>query len=508
MENITTSSPEALIATTRRHYNFTIREITNKSIPAHGIAVAIDPDFAMAYRSLAMSYNNLRQYAERSQYIQKAMELSKRLPDRERYQIMGDYYRESEATDDKAIEAFTTLLELYPDTLNAINNLGVLYSGLAESEKAIAYFEEAIEKGDRSAVVYSNLASDYCAIRSYDKAKQLLENYIETISDRPSIRDSLSMLYMQQDELDLALAESEKSFLLDPSAVFSILRKGLIYRFMGDFVKAEAEFQKAMQSNALMGKIAGGGYLSYLYSEYGRFSEATNRVNRYFEGLEKAGQHYWIARFHLAFSRSGLQTGQPQKALDEAALAWIVANSIDSLVLMRDALYQKGLAYLALDDVAKAEKTAVQLKEQIEAGMNKRIIHLYYHLNSEIELFKGNFSQAVDLSQQAIGLLQYAPPTFDASYINTMALAYFRSGEFNLALSEYKRITSLTMGRLERGDIYAKSFYMLGKIYEELGGPAKAIENYEKFLDLWKNADPGISEVEDAKHRLAGLQNN
>ena len=55
------------------------------------------------------------------------------------------------------------------------------------------------------------------------------------------------------------------------------------------------------------------------------------------------------------------------------------------------------------------------------------------------------------------------------------------------------------------GDIYAKSFYMLGKTYEEQGTTGKAIEYYKKFLDLWKDADPGIAEVEDAKKRLAGL---
>ncbi len=47
---------------------------------------------------------------------------------------------------------------------------------------------------------------------------------------------------------------------------------------------------------------------------------------------------------------------------------------------------------------------------------------------------------------------------------------------------------------------------MLGKIYEEKGWKGKAIEHYEIFLDLWRNADPGIADVDDAKKKLAGLQ--
>ena len=63
----------------------------------------------------------------------------------------------------------------------------------------------------------------------------------------------------------------------------------------------------------------------------------------------------------------------------------------------------------------------------------------------------------------------------------------------------------MTYGRGNHGDIYAKSFYMLGKIYEELGKKREATRNYERFLDLWKNADPGLSEVDDARARLASL---
>jgi hypothetical protein len=47
---------------------------------------------------------------------------------------------------------------------------------------------------------------------------------------------------------------------------------------------------------------------------------------------------------------------------------------------------------------------------------------------------------------------------------------------------------------------------MLGIAYEQSGWTGKAIEQYEEFLDIWKDADPGIAEVEDARERLARLK--
>jgi DNA-binding SARP family transcriptional activator len=47
---------------------------------------------------------------------------------------------------------------------------------------------------------------------------------------------------------------------------------------------------------------------------------------------------------------------------------------------------------------------------------------------------------------------------------------------------------------------------MIGKIYEQKGDKAQAIEHYEKFLQLLENADPGITEVEDVEERLLKLR--
>jgi tetratricopeptide (TPR) repeat protein len=106
---------------------------------------------------------------------------------------------------------------------------------------------------------------------------------------------------------------------------------------------------------------------------------------------------------------------------------------------------------------------------------------------------------------------QYSEYSFagdHALFIEPLALSYYKSGNLEKAIEEYKRIIFLTTGRLYYGDFYAKFFYMFGKIFEQQGDSAKAIEYYEKFLDLWKDADPGIAEVEDARKRLAGLKDN
>lgn len=54
--------------------------------------------------------------------------------------------------------------------------------------------------------------------------------------------------------------------------------------------------------------------------------------------------------------------------------------------------------------------------------------------------------------------------------------------------------------------IHPKYYYRFAKLYKKKGWAGKAIENYEKYLDLGKDADIGIADAEDAKKRLAGLK--
>jgi tetratricopeptide (TPR) repeat protein len=84
--------------------------------------------------------------------------------------------------------------------------------------------------------------------------------------------------------------------------------------------------------------------------------------------------------------------------------------------------------------------------------------------------------------------------------------AYLKNGDLNEAIAEYERLTTFDPSTRDRRLINPKYYYILGDIYEQQGNTAKAIEHYEKFLNLWKDADPGIAEVEDARKRLAGMK--
>jgi tetratricopeptide (TPR) repeat protein len=126
-------------------------------------------------------------------------------------------------------------------------------------------------------------------------------------------------------------------------------------------------------------------------------------------------------------------------------------------------------------------------------------------LQGRLEMERGNYSQAIDYLEQVKKLLPGLNDRYYAWQVDTLARAYWKSGDIQKAREEYKLITSLKNGRYEWGDIYAKAFYMLGIIAEEMGDKREARKMYTRFLELWKDADPGLPEPHDARKRLEGL---
>jgi serine/threonine protein kinase/Tfp pilus assembly protein PilF len=506
--DITTSSPEAYKYYVEGRRTF-LKGEWRQSILLMEKTVAIDPEFAMAYRSIAMSYNNLGLMSERNKYMQKALESSDRSSDRERYRIQGDFYLGSEKTFDKAIESYNKLLDLYPEDSIANNNLGLLYYRLEEWDKAIERFEACRKIKATFMSSYSLLADSYRAKGMNEKSTEALEFYLNNVSDDASIHQELAYDYLHQGKYDLAQAEMDKAFAIDPAHIFNFYYRGLISYYQQDFAKAEEEYLKLLERAEPRAVYFGSNGLAFLYLLQGRFEKSKDTLKPGIELAKRLGMKWVESEWHSSLAYFHLRSGNPEEALQESDEAVKSATEAEESSLQRHALFLKGHSYLEMKSVDKARKVADELREFIEKGMNRKAIRYHRALMGMIELKKENFSKAVEYFKEALSLLPFQHDLFSprsrdyhALFIEPLASAYYKAGDFENARKEYEKITSLISGRLYTGDIYARSFYMLGKIYQERGMKEKAREHYEKFLDLWKDADPGIQEVSEAKKQL------
>ena len=470
-------------------------------------AVAIDPGFASAYLAMSWSYGNLVFFAEEKKYLEKALALSDRLTDREKYNIQGHYYGMSEKTYDKAAEALEKLLTLYPDDILGGNRLAIVYSGLGETEKAIERYRACIQAGTEDVVVYINLAGTYENLGGYDKSIEVKESYLKNIQDSAVMHCSLALTYNKLRKPELALAELDRAVALSPNDWENNRARGDIYLYMDNLSGAEEEYKKLLQRKEADGKGWGMVRLIGLYTLQGRFGEAKKLTREFIEFAKKVGQNRWIRIFRVTLSYAEQRSGHPEAALRELDEVWTSAVVDESFGHQREVLLNRGLTYLEMNSLRQTQDAAAKLKAALDQAPNKKLFWYHHYLTGMIELAKKNYSGAVENFKLGLPLLN-ADAAQRLLFANALGTAFYESGEFNSARQEYQKIVSLGVGRLDYGDVYALSYYRLGKIGEQQGKKAEAAEHYRKFLDLWKNADPGLPELEDAKKRLAGLKSS
>ncbi len=506
---ITTSSPEA--------YKYLIegnrcaaRGNQTEAIHFYERSIDVDPEFATAYLVLAIANWYVGKYSEYKKYLRKSFELRNHASQREQYLIEGEFYSLSESTFDLAIKAATDLLKIYPDDSWGRRELGWLYFAIEEWNKCIEQFSFLLKNKNPSFNPYQMSSFAYRAKGAYKEAIEVLENFLESYPDNTYVFLSIANVFICLGKLENALIEVNKAISFNPNDNIYNRIKGDVFLFKGKLIQAEEEYQKYKKNKLLSPIMNGIRRLASLYLLQGKFRDSYLKAQEGLDRAKKSNDNEWICLWLCVLANLDIKLGYHEKALQKLTKAYEIANEESDVQCQREALHLKAIAYLESGLINEAQNTTDELTELLQNSMNKKIIRLSYHLLGMMELKKGKPSKAIIHFEKALALMpfQYHPVHGNnhALYMGPLAFSYYKTGDLGRAQKEYEKIVALTLGRLHHGDIYAKAFYMLGQIYEQKGWEGKAIDHYKTFLNLWKDADPDLPDIKDAKRRLANLQ--
>jgi tetratricopeptide (TPR) repeat protein len=182
-----------------------------------------------------------------------------------------------------------------------------------------------------------------------------------------------------------------------------------------------------------------------------------------------------------------------------------------------DSMYYFSLGVLALKegriDSARSRLEGINdLWDKIPPSERDWVTYYRDLLNAEVLLAEGVLDEAVTVAEGIPGLRFPLSLTPAAGIIYNMpvskdvlARAFVASGDLDKAVAEYERLIVFDPENESRFLIHPLYHYRLGVLYEQTGAIAQAKEQYARFLELWKDADPDLEVVKDARARLASF---
>jgi DNA-binding winged helix-turn-helix (wHTH) protein/tetratricopeptide (TPR) repeat protein len=429
-------------------------------------AIAIDPSFSEGYESLGVNYANFGQSELATTYLKRAVELSSRISEREKFETFAAYYSVGTRELDKAIEAYQLWEKTYPEDRLAPANLADADLRIGHYEQCTAASRRAIKLDPIDSVAYDNLAFCLINLDQMEEARKVLDQALSRKLDVAGVRVPLYILAFLQGDVPE----------MQEQLAWSAGRPG----------EEEAMFLAyRADTEAFQGRLG----KSREYSR--RAVDAELRADAK-EG--SASQQAYAALWQAEF-------GNLVQARKDAASALALSPGRDGKIVIAMALARVG-------DFSHANALA----DELQKARPQDTLLQFYHLPSiraAVELSHGNAAMAEEFTERARPY-ELASPSTPPTDLRALYPSYVRGQAYlamhrgNHAAVEFQRILD-HRGLNGNSPLGALAHLQIGRAYAMSGDPAKARTAYQDFLTLWKDADPDIPILKQAQAEYAKL---
>ena len=459
---VTTSSLEALKSFS---LGMTVRREKGSapSAPFFERAIELDPSFPMAYAMLSSTSANTGEPSLAMQYANRAYELRERATEPEKLIISGSYFRATGQID-KQMETLKLWEADYPRESAPHNNLGACESQLGRHENALSEYKEAFRLDPNSMTHYSNLGESYLRLNELEEAKNTFDQSLAHNLDGARLRQNIYYL----------------NFLLGDDA------------------------QMRQQVSWAAGKPGEEDILLSSESDteayYGRLGNARDFSRQAVESALRAGAKEIAAIWKANAALRDAELGETSFARKEAKAALGLSSGRDVITVVALTMARTG-------DTSEAKTLAGELRKKY--SMNT-LIKLYWlpSISAAIQLKANNSPVALTELEPATPYELGDPPPMQTG---TLYPAYLRGQAYLLAHNGSAAVTEFKKLLDHRGVVLnfvtgALANFQLGRAYTMAGDTAKAKAAYKDFFTLWKDADPDIPILKQAKAEYAKLQ--
>jgi eukaryotic-like serine/threonine-protein kinase len=454
LSEATTSSLEALKAFSlgdSKHQMFD--ELS--ALPLYQRAAELDPNFAMAYARLGTVYSNLGQSQLSEQNREKAFELRDRASEHEKLYIMSHYYVDSGQLD-KGITALELYKQTYPRDSVPYNNLAVVYNQMGQYENALDNARQSVQLDPDSASGYSNVAFAYAGLNRLDEAKSTFSQAI-------------------QRKVGLAIAHSSLAN---------------IAWLQGDKNAMERELE--LMKNDPQGDYMVNGFRSAVAAGAGQLKVARGFGQKQREAAERYGFKEAVAN---EFSQEALAEAtfvNKARALQDVTQALKLSRSPNVVLTC-------AVALAMVNDDARATRLADDIAQKRPYDTLVQFVDVPL-VKAQLELNHNHPDKAIDLLDSA---LVYARSNSSVLYMR--GNSYLKAGRGNDAVQAFQRLLDLK-SVITVDPLMPLAKLGLARAYVLADDKARGRAAYQDFLALWKDADPDVPILREAKAEYAKLQ--